>query len=436
MLDPDGFVVSWNAGAQRIKGYRPTEIIGQHFSRFFTPEDQAAGLPAKALREARRKGRFEAEGLAGPQGRQPLLGERHRRADPRRARDADRLRQGHPRHHRAAWRPRRRCARASAASGCWSKASSTTPSTCSIRAASSPTGTPARSGSRATAPDEIIGQHFSRFYTPEDRAAGLPARALETAAARGPLRGRRLARAQGRQPLLGLRASSTPSATRAASCSASPRSPATSPSAARPRRRCARASGSSACWCAASPTTRSTCSTRTASSRTGTPARERIKGYAADEIIGQHFSRFYTERGPRGRRAGARARTSPPRKGASRPKAGACARTAACSGRASSSTPIRDEDGSLVGFAKITRDITERREAQLALQEAQAQLRPDAEDGGARPAHRRRRARLQQPADDRQRPRPARCKKLVADDPKRRARRRGDRGSRRGAAKR
>ena len=88
MLDPAGFVVSWNSGAQKLKGYRPTEIIGQHFSRFFTPEDQAAGLPAKALREAQAQGRFEAEGLAGPQGRQPLLGERHRRADPRRARDA------------------------------------------------------------------------------------------------------------------------------------------------------------------------------------------------------------------------------------------------------------------------------------------------------------------------------------------------------------
>ncbi|MFL5114009.1 MAG: ATP-binding protein [Microvirga sp.] len=62
MLDPAGFIVSWNSGAQKLKGYRPAEIIGQHFSKFFMPEDQAAGRPAKALREAEAKGHFEAEG--------------------------------------------------------------------------------------------------------------------------------------------------------------------------------------------------------------------------------------------------------------------------------------------------------------------------------------------------------------------------------------
>ena len=49
MLDSDGIVTSWNSGAQRFKGYKPSEIIGHHFSRFYTPEDQAAGLPEKAL---------------------------------------------------------------------------------------------------------------------------------------------------------------------------------------------------------------------------------------------------------------------------------------------------------------------------------------------------------------------------------------------------
>src|SRR4051794_1771708 len=62
MLDPDGIVSSWNAGAQRFKGYRAEEIIGQHFSRFYTPEDQATGLPARALQTAREAGKFEAEG--------------------------------------------------------------------------------------------------------------------------------------------------------------------------------------------------------------------------------------------------------------------------------------------------------------------------------------------------------------------------------------
>ena len=62
MLDKDGFVASWNAGAQRFKGYEPSEIIGQHFSRFYTPEDQAAGLPARALATATREGKFETQG--------------------------------------------------------------------------------------------------------------------------------------------------------------------------------------------------------------------------------------------------------------------------------------------------------------------------------------------------------------------------------------
>ncbi|HEU0311189.1 MAG TPA: PAS domain S-box protein [Sphingomicrobium sp.] len=62
MLDPDGLVTTWNPGAERIKGYSADEIIGQHFSRFFAPEDLAADLPGRALRTAARDGRFEAEG--------------------------------------------------------------------------------------------------------------------------------------------------------------------------------------------------------------------------------------------------------------------------------------------------------------------------------------------------------------------------------------
>lgn len=62
MLDPDGRVATWNPGAERFKGYRADEIIGRHFSLFFTPEDIAADMPARALRTAAREGRFEAEG--------------------------------------------------------------------------------------------------------------------------------------------------------------------------------------------------------------------------------------------------------------------------------------------------------------------------------------------------------------------------------------
>src|ERR1700722_9442318 len=62
MLDPQGRVTSWNPGAKRFKGYEADEIIGQHFSRFYTETDREAGLPAQALAIAAREGRFEREG--------------------------------------------------------------------------------------------------------------------------------------------------------------------------------------------------------------------------------------------------------------------------------------------------------------------------------------------------------------------------------------
>ena len=62
MLDPEGHVTNWNAGAQRIKGYTEQEIVGRHFSEFYTPEDREAGLPLHALDTAAREGRYEKEG--------------------------------------------------------------------------------------------------------------------------------------------------------------------------------------------------------------------------------------------------------------------------------------------------------------------------------------------------------------------------------------
>src|SRR5215475_4179342 len=62
MLDPEGRVTSWNPGAEYIEGYGEKEIIGQHFSRFYTPEDRQSGLPAAALKQAKQKGKYEAEG--------------------------------------------------------------------------------------------------------------------------------------------------------------------------------------------------------------------------------------------------------------------------------------------------------------------------------------------------------------------------------------
>ena len=61
MVDPNGIVTNWNRGAQRIKGYRTEEIVGQHFSRFYTEEDRAANAPQQSLESAARDGRYEAE---------------------------------------------------------------------------------------------------------------------------------------------------------------------------------------------------------------------------------------------------------------------------------------------------------------------------------------------------------------------------------------
>jgi PAS domain S-box-containing protein len=62
MLDPSGTVINWNPGAERIKGYTREEIIGQHFSRFYTEEDRRDNVPVKALQTAARTGKFEMEG--------------------------------------------------------------------------------------------------------------------------------------------------------------------------------------------------------------------------------------------------------------------------------------------------------------------------------------------------------------------------------------
>jgi PAS domain S-box-containing protein len=62
MLDRNGYVRSWNSGGQRIKGYSQDEIVGQHFSRFYLPEDVESGLPEKGLEAARTRGKYEAEG--------------------------------------------------------------------------------------------------------------------------------------------------------------------------------------------------------------------------------------------------------------------------------------------------------------------------------------------------------------------------------------
>jgi PAS domain-containing protein len=62
MLDPEGFILTWNEGAQNIKDYKPEEIIGKHFSVLYPAEDRKAGLPARNLKIAKEAGRYEEEG--------------------------------------------------------------------------------------------------------------------------------------------------------------------------------------------------------------------------------------------------------------------------------------------------------------------------------------------------------------------------------------
>ncbi|MBC8074770.1 MAG: PAS domain-containing protein, partial [Chloroflexales bacterium] len=72
MVDPAGNVSSWNTGAEKIKGYKAEEIIGQHISCFYTPEDVAAGKPQRGLQIALAKGSFEEEGLRLKKGGAPF----------------------------------------------------------------------------------------------------------------------------------------------------------------------------------------------------------------------------------------------------------------------------------------------------------------------------------------------------------------------------
>ncbi|HVG48229.1 MAG TPA: PAS domain S-box protein, partial [Rubellimicrobium sp.] len=184
MLDAQGRVSSWNAGAERFKGYTASEILGQHFSRLYTDEDRARGLPQGVLRTAESEGRFEGEGwrvrkdgsrfwahvvvdpIRSPEG--TLLGYAkitrdltERRATEETLRQSQEqfrlLVQGVTDYAIYMLDPEGRVAS-------WNAGAHRI---------------------KGYAPDEIIGEHFSRFYTHEDRATELPRRALATAEREG-----------------------------------------------------------------------------------------------------------------------------------------------------------------------------------------------------------------------------------------------------------
>jgi len=184
MLDPMGNIATWNPGARRFKGYEPEEIIGENFSRFFTPEDLAVNLPRQILDTAAREGRYESEGervrkdgsriwvhvvvdpIVADDG--TLLGFAKITRDITARREADRALFAAEQRFRIMVQGVRDYALymldLNGIVSNWN------------------TGAEAIKGYRA---DEIIGQHFSRFYTEDDRARGEPERALQTALREG-----------------------------------------------------------------------------------------------------------------------------------------------------------------------------------------------------------------------------------------------------------
>jgi PAS domain S-box-containing protein len=180
MLDENGYVTSWNPGARRFKGYESPEIIGRHFSRFYTAEDRKRGLPARALKAARENGRFEGEGwrvrkdgtrfwvnvvidpIIGANGELVGFAKVTRDLTERKSAE-DTLRKSEEQFRLLI--------------------QSVTDYAIYML---SPEGiiTNWNAGAeriKGYTPQEIIGQHFSKFYSPEDAAAGLPQMGLQTA---------------------------------------------------------------------------------------------------------------------------------------------------------------------------------------------------------------------------------------------------------------
>lgn len=180
MLDRTGRVSTWNPGAERFKGYTADEIIGRNFSIFFTPEDQEASLPQRALKLALAEGRFEAEGwrvrkdgsrfwanaildpILDPQGNHVGFAKITRDITAKREQE-EALYESEERFRMLVQGVRDYAIYMLDTDG---------------RVTNWNSGAQAIKGYSA---DEIVGQHFSRFYTDEDKARGEPQFALETA---------------------------------------------------------------------------------------------------------------------------------------------------------------------------------------------------------------------------------------------------------------
>ena len=179
MLTPEGVVANWNAGAQRIKGYKAAEIVGQHFSVFYTPEDRATGLPERALKTARNEKHFIMEGWRVRKNGSrffasvvidPIYEKRKLVGFAKITRDIT------ERQAALVELNQNKSLFQTLVEGVTDYALYML----------DPTGIVSNwnaGGERIKgyATNEIVGQHFSRFYTPVDQASGKPARALKIA---------------------------------------------------------------------------------------------------------------------------------------------------------------------------------------------------------------------------------------------------------------
>jgi PAS domain S-box-containing protein len=184
MLSPAGIVASWNKGAERFKGYLADEIIGRHFSEFYTPEDRATGLPRRALETADRDGKFETEGwrvrkdgtrfwayvvidpIRTSDGRLVGFAKISRDLTERRAAEES-LRASHEQFRLLVH-------------GVTDYAIYMLTPTGDVSSWN-----PGAERIKGYAAEEVIGTNFRRFYTTEDQAADAPAKALAVAAKEG-----------------------------------------------------------------------------------------------------------------------------------------------------------------------------------------------------------------------------------------------------------
>ncbi|MDB5715974.1 MAG: Histidine kinase [Sphingomonadales bacterium] len=184
VLDPNGIISNWNAGAQRFKGYRAEEVVGTHFSRFYRAEDRANGLPTRALETAATQGKFEAEGWRVRKDGTQFWA--HVVIDPIRGASGEILGFAKITRDLTERRAAEQSLRNSQEQFRLLVQSVTDYAIYMI----DPTGHVSSWNAGAErikgyAPDEIIGSHFSRFYTAPDIESGLPDTALETARSTG-----------------------------------------------------------------------------------------------------------------------------------------------------------------------------------------------------------------------------------------------------------